>query len=147
MDENEKKSKKGSKKILAVLLLLLIIGAVVLWFKRFKVVIKYNNGLSDTVLVLRFYSLINVDDINHHLGKDGYILDNFYETYIISKDEIDKVKVNNELGNTICKEGFEFYINDYKCISKTAFDFENTRITKDTIIEAVWMKEGNNYTE
>lgn len=139
--EEEKKSKKGL--IITILVILLLIGgAFVGWYNyRFTVTIKYNNGLENTVEYIRFLGKIDESQIQEHFNKKGYSIKGFYETYIISSSDIEKLAVDLAASKNICRAGFDFNPNDNKCTAINQYNFGSERIVRDTTIEAIWSRD------
>ena len=134
--QSEKKSKKWV--LILIPVLLIIVVCIVYYLFKFNVVIKYNNDLDNTVENIRFLGLVDESLLNTHLSKEGYSFVGFYETYILSSEEIESVKSNPSLESNICKDGFTYNSTDYKCTSSSEFNFNSNRITKDTTIEVLW---------
>ena len=139
--EEEKKSKKGL--IITILVILLLIGgAFVGWYYyKFTVTIKYNNDLENTVEYVRFLGKADESKVQGHLSKKGYSFKGFYETYIISSSDIEKLAVDLAASKNICRAGFDFDPNNNKCTAMTEFSFNTERIVRDTTIEAIWSKD------
>ncbi len=138
--EEEKKSRKGIF-IIIISILLIIILFLIWWFYKFQVVVKYNNGLEDSVLELRFFDKVDMSLLKERLSKSGYNFNGLYETYYLNSNEIEKIRTDSALESNICKNGFQLESDGLKCISIEKFDFPNTRIMKDTIIEVKWDKK------
>lgn len=135
-------TKKSKKWIFIFILILLIVSIIAIWwFYRFSVIVKYNNDLNNTVLDLKYYEKIDESKLQDRLSKDGYIFNGFYETYIISSEDIIRIENNPSLSDSICLSGFKFDEDDNKCISNEKFDFSTFRVKKDTTIEAFWDKK------
>jgi hypothetical protein len=64
--EEEKKSRKGIF-IIIISILLIIILFLIWWFYKFQVVVKYNNGLEDSVLELRFFDKVDMSLLKERL--------------------------------------------------------------------------------
>ena len=138
--EEKSTEKKSKKKIFIIIgiILLLIILFLLWWFNRkFDVTFKYNNGDADYTVQVKYLKVIKDEDVKKDLVNKGSSFVGYFETYYLSGEEIEKVNKQTDTSN-ICKEGFELTKEKNKCISKTEFDFENTKIKDDKIIEAVW---------
>lgn len=138
----EKKEKKSKKWIFLVILLLIIAGIGYGWYSyKFEVVVKYNNGLDNTVENIRYYGKVDESLLNEHLTREGYTYKGFYETYILSSSEIETLKKDPTIVGSMCREGFHLDYSNYKCTSSKEYDFDNNRITRDTTIEVLWNKK------
>ena len=129
-NNQEKKDKKSKKKkiiiIIICILLLLLILFLIWWFNRkFDVTFKYNNGESDYVVKVKYQKLIDEKDIKNDLVYSEHSFVGYFETYSLDKE-------------TDCKKGFKLNDDKKKCISVDKFDFKNTKIKKNTVIEALW---------
>ncbi len=142
----EKEEKKGKKKTwlyVLIMLLVLVVAFLLWWFLRtFPVTFKYNNGMEDYTVRVRYLNKIKQEDVKEGLTREGYYLDGYYETYYLSGEEIEKVKSDAKAAETICKEHFTLNNDKTKCIADDKFDFVNTKIKKKTTIELLWYKQG-----
>ncbi len=142
MKKKEKGKEKDKKKItiiIVILIVLLLIGAFLFWWfnRKFDVTIKYNNGTQDNLLKVKYLRKVDLKDINEEIANDSAFI-GFYETYYLNGEEISKLKNDNKLKETICKENFKLDDSNTKCIAEKEFDFENTKIKKNTTIEAFY---------
>ena len=135
----ENNSKRKGLLIVGIVLLLLIVIFLLWWFNRkFDVTLKYNNGSDDSNLVIKYLNKIDKEDVKEDLTREGYYFAGYYETYYLSGKEIEKIKNNSNNEETICKEDFKLDSDKIKCVSEVPFNFIDTKIKKDTIIEALW---------
>lgn len=137
--KEERKSKKKISIIISVIILLLVAAFLFWWFNRkFEISFKYNNSaFEDSVVKVKYLKLIDKDDYKEDLIVNGKTFVGWFETYYLDGKDIEAIKKDIKLENTICKEGFKLDSTKVKCISEKEFDFE-TKIKKDTIIEALW---------
>ena len=137
--KEERKSKKKTIIIISVIILLLVAAFLFWWFNRkFEISFKYNNSsFEDSIVKVKYLRLINKDDYKEDLIVDGKTFVGWFETYHLDGKDIEAIKKDSKLENTICKDGFKLDSSKVKCVSEKEFDFE-TKIKKDTIIEALW---------
>ncbi len=137
--EEKKKSRKWV--LLVILLLFLSIVGIVWWLHKFEVVIKYNNDLENTVQMVRLFGKVDESLIKEKLSKNNYYFRGFRETYVLDSNIIERINQGESIDTFMCEKGFTLSPSDNKCISETDFDFKNTRILKDTVIEVMWEKK------
>ena len=140
--EEAPKKKKIWKKIIAAIIILAIL-IYVFFFLAFKVTFKYNNGEEDKIIKVKFLRKIPEEEIvKEPKAKKGYTFAGYAETYFLNGEQISTIKNYPSKEKDICKPDFYLDSEKVKCISEYEFDFENTRIWKNTTIEALWSKEG-----
>ena len=142
LDEKEAKEKKKKKikTIIRVIIVLIIIAiAIFLLFNRkFDVTFKYNNGEEDHEIQVKFWRKIPKDEVKE-FDDEKFI--GYFETYYLSGEQIETIKKDEDKEKEICKEKFKLNTDKTKCIAEDEFDFEKTRIRKNTTIEALWKGE------
>ena len=125
-----------------IIIALFIIGFIfIISNKKYQVTIKYNNNLKDYVYKVNSGDTIK-KGIKRDLKFDQHVFVDYYETYNLSSDDYSKILENSSLESTICKNGFNLNEEKNKCISIKPFDFNNTKVTSNIVIEAIW-KEVN----
>ncbi len=109
------------------------------WFNRkFDVTFKYNNGLDNETIKVRYNNKIKDKDVKKDLTFEGHSFIGYFETYYLSGKEIEKIKEDKKAEESICKKGFKLNQDKDKCIANEEFDFKNTRIKENKTIEAFW---------
>ena len=137
----KKKEKKWLKRILIILgIILVLVAAFLIWWfnRKFDVTFKYNNGDEDYVVKVKYLHKIDPDDVKEDLTADQKSFVGYFETYMLTEKDINKIAEDEEAKSTICKDSFKLLEDENKCIAEDEFDFENTKIKKHTTIEAIW---------
>ena len=135
----EKKNNKRKILIIIIILIAIILAFLYWWFnRRFDVTFKYNNGLEDYKIQVKYLKYIDDKDVKKDLTASDKNFVGYYETYYLDGKQIEDIKNDANLESTICKDGFKLDSQKVKCIAKDEFDFPNTKIKKHTIIEALW---------
>jgi len=140
---NVKKEKKGGKKLIFIAVgLLVLLGIILFWWfnRKFDFTIKFNNEIKNEVTKIKYLKTYDDSKLDKELIKEGYTFLGYFETYYLSGKEIESIKEDSDLEKVICKNGFELDFEKVKCVAIEEFDFKNTKIKKDTIIEALWGK-------
>ena len=133
--------KKSKKKIIIFLIIIILLIGLFLWWwfnRKFDVTFQYNNGLEDKVVKVKYLHKIKNEDIKKDLSLSNYSFVGYYETYYLSGKDIEKIKKNSDLKNSVCKKDFKLDNNKTKCISVKEFDFVNTKIKSEKTIEVLW---------
>ena len=142
VNEEQKEEKKNNKKkifIIIGIIILLIILFLIWWFNRkFDVTFKYNNGDPDYTVKVKYLNKIKEEDVKEDIVKKESSFVGYFESYYLSSKEIETLNSNTSDASNICKDGFEISNDKDRCISKTEFDFKNTKIKENKIIEALW---------
>ena len=137
----EKKEKKSKKWLIIIIILLLLLGGFLYWWfnRKFEISFKYNNSaFEDTIVNVKYLRLIDEKDVKEDIKVDGKTFIGWFETYYLNGEQIESIKKDSKKEVSICKEGFKLDSTKVKCVSEKEFDFKNTKIKKDTIIEALW---------
>ena len=135
----EKKKGKAKKIIIIIIILLAIIIFIWWWFNRkFNFTFKYNNGLENYTVKVKFLDKVKDEDIKRNIGLVNHTFIDFFETYYLDGKSIEKIKENPELESSICKKDFKLNDDKNKCIAIIPYDFKKKRVTKDTTVEAFW---------
>ena len=137
------KKKKSKKKIIIIIIIIILLLLILLflwwWFNRkFDVTFKYNNGLDNETIKVRYNNKIKDEDVKKDLTFEGHSFIGYFETYYLSGKEIEKIKEDKKTEESICKKGFKLNQDKDKCIANEEFDFKNTRIKENKTIEAFW---------
>ena len=135
------KKKKSKKKIIIIIIILLLLILLFLWWwfnRKFDVTFKYNNGLDNETIKVRYNNKIKDEDVKKDLTFEGHSFIGYFETYYLSGKEIEKIKEDKKTEESICKKGFKLNQDKDKCIANEEFDFKNTRIKENKTIEAFW---------
>ena len=107
------------------------------WFNRkFDVTFKYNNGLDNNTIKVRYKNEIKDKDVKNDLTLEGHTFIGYFETYYLNGKQIEKTKEDKDAEKYICKKGFKINQDKDKCIANDEFDFKNTRIEENKTIEA-----------
>ncbi len=139
-NNEEKKDNSKKKKIILIIIgiiLLLILLFLLWWFNRkFDVTFKYNNGDADYTVKVKYLNIIDDKDVKKDLVYSEHSFVGYFETRDLTEEQKEKLKSENV--TDICSQGFKLNDDKNKCVSETEFDFENTKIKKNTVIEALW---------
>lgn len=139
--DNKKEEKKSKKKIIIIIIILLLLLLLFLWWwfnRKFDVTFKYNNGLDNNTIKVRYNNKIKDKDVKDDLTFEGHTFIGYFETYYLSGKEIEKIKEDKDSEKSICKTGFKLNQDKDKCIANEEFNFKNTKIKKNKTIEAFW---------
>ena len=135
--KKEVNKKKIITLVITALVLIAIIVFLIFWFNRkFDVTVKYNNGLEDTKLKVKYLKNVDEKKLEKEVELAEHTFVGYFETYELTKEEIKSLKDNED--KNICKEKFKLNEAKDKCIAEDEFDFKNTKIKKHTTIEALW---------
>ena len=141
-DAKRKKKRKIIRKAVTLLIIIAII-IFIFFFLKFKVTFKYNNGEEDKEIKVKFLRKIPESEIvKEPKAPKGYTFAGYAETYYLNGEQIETIKKDSKKEKDICKPDFKLDSEKVKCVSEYEFDFENTRIYKNTTIEALWSKNG-----
>ena len=141
MKEVKKEEKSNKKKIVIFsLIFIVLVGAFIFWWfnRKFDVTFKFNDGSEDSILKVKYLRKIDLTEIEEKLQENNKTFIGWFETYYLDGEQIESIKKDSELEKTICKEGFKINSTKLKCVSETEFDFDETKIKSNTIIEAFW---------
>ena len=133
--------KKSKKKLIVFIFIFILLIAVFIWWwfnRKFDITFKYNNGLENNIVKVRYLNKINDEDVKKDLKKSNYSFIGYFETYYLGGSDIEKIKNYPQLENSICKKNFKLDNNKNKCIAINEFDFKNTKIKSNKTIEALW---------
>lgn len=136
-----KKPKKSKKKlIISIIIIIILISLFLFWWfnRKFTITFEYNNGMENKIVKVKYLSKIKEEDVEKNLTLDGYNFIEYFETYYLNGQEIEKIQKDVEAQKTICKDKFKLDESKTKCIAVDEFDFKNTKITSNKKIEALW---------
>jgi len=139
--DNKKEEKKSKKKIIIIVIILILLLLLFLWWwfnRKFDVTFKYNNGLDNNTIKVRYNNKIKDKDVKNDLTLEGHTFIGYFETYYLNGKQIEKIKEDKDAEKSICRKGFKINQDKDKCIANEEFDFKNTRIKENKTIEAFW---------
>ena len=137
--EEKKDEEKKKRKCWWIIPIIIIAILVLLFFLlKFKVTFKYNNGEEAQEVDVKVLRKIAKDSVREDLVNPGKAFLGYFETYYLSGEQIEKIKNDKSLEETICKAKFKLNSEKDKCVAEDKFPFDTKRIIKKTTIEALW---------